>query len=92
MLEMEREVSDLVIVAHESVLRVLCAYFMENSADVWTPVPWGSPYTLGFPLYPEIPCLQNGCLVVCGFGDGFMHSRYPHFLPTEFSFEDNRLR
>lgn len=43
MLEMEREVSDLVIVAHESVLRVLCAYFMENSADVWTPVPWFSP-------------------------------------------------
>jgi hypothetical protein len=34
MLEMEREVSDLLIIAHESVLRVLCAYFMENSADV----------------------------------------------------------
>jgi broad specificity phosphatase PhoE len=34
MLEMEREVSDLIIIAHESVLRVLCAYFMENSADV----------------------------------------------------------
>ena len=56
---MEREVSDLVIVAHESVLRVLCAYFMENSADVWTPVPWDSPYTLGFPGYPEIPCLAK---------------------------------
>jgi 6-phosphofructo-2-kinase / fructose-2,6-biphosphatase 4 len=39
MLEMEREVSDLCIIAHESVLRVLCAYFMENSADVPTPLP-----------------------------------------------------
>lgn len=34
MLEMEREVCDLLIIAHESVLRVLCAYFMENSAHV----------------------------------------------------------
>ena len=34
MLEMEREGNDLLIIAHESVLRVLCAYFMENSADV----------------------------------------------------------
>lgn len=36
MLEMEREMSDLLIIAHESVLRVLCAYFMENSAEVWS--------------------------------------------------------
>ena len=35
MLEMEREVNDLLIVAHESVLRVLCAYFVETSADVF---------------------------------------------------------
>jgi broad specificity phosphatase PhoE len=34
MLEMEREVKDLLIIAHESVLRVLCAYFLEISADV----------------------------------------------------------
>jgi 6-phosphofructo-2-kinase / fructose-2,6-biphosphatase 4 len=34
MLEMEREVSDLLIVAHESVLRVLCAYFMGHSTNV----------------------------------------------------------
>jgi len=33
MLEMEREVTDLVIIAHQSILRVLCAYFMENSAE-----------------------------------------------------------
>jgi 6-phosphofructo-2-kinase / fructose-2,6-biphosphatase 4 len=38
MLEMEREVKDLLIVAHESVLRVLCAYFMGNSADVYSPI------------------------------------------------------
>jgi hypothetical protein len=34
MLEMEREVSDLLIIGHESVLRVLCAYFLEKNADV----------------------------------------------------------
>ena len=39
MLEMEREMSDLCIIAHESVLRVLCAYFMGNSADVSLPSP-----------------------------------------------------
>jgi len=38
MLEMEREVNDLVIIAHESVLRVLCAYFLEISADVLPPL------------------------------------------------------
>ena len=42
MLEMEREVSDLCIIAHESVLRVLCAYFMENSAEV--PYPRHIPF------------------------------------------------
>jgi 6-phosphofructo-2-kinase / fructose-2,6-biphosphatase 4 len=40
MLEMERETSDLLIIAHESVLRVLCAYFMENSADVCHFMKW----------------------------------------------------
>lgn len=34
MLEMEREVNDLLIIAHESILRILCAYFIENSAEV----------------------------------------------------------
>jgi 6-phosphofructo-2-kinase / fructose-2,6-biphosphatase 4 len=34
LLEMEREVSDLLIIAHESILRVLCAYFLEKHADV----------------------------------------------------------
>jgi len=48
MLEMEREVTDLVIIAHQSVLRVLCAYFMENSAEVRTlfPCPSRGPYHL----------------------------------------------
>lgn len=42
----------------------------------------------------RFPVLQKGWLVVCGFGDGFMHSRYPHLYhgPMEFSFEDDRLR
>lgn len=31
---MEREVSDLLIIAHETILRVLCAYFLEKHADV----------------------------------------------------------
>jgi 6-phosphofructo-2-kinase/fructose-2,6-biphosphatase 4 len=35
LLEMEREVSDLLIIAHESTLRVLCAYFLEKHADVF---------------------------------------------------------
>jgi broad specificity phosphatase PhoE len=36
---MERETKDLLIIAHESVLRVLCAYFLEVSADVRSPPP-----------------------------------------------------
>ena len=38
MLEMEREANDLLIIAHESDLRVLCAYFLEISADVPPPL------------------------------------------------------
>ena len=34
MMEMERETNDLLIIAHESVLRVLYAYFMGSGTDV----------------------------------------------------------
>jgi broad specificity phosphatase PhoE len=40
---MERETKDLLIIAHESVLRVLCAYFLEVSADVRSPPPRSTP-------------------------------------------------
>ena len=57
MLEMEREVTDLVIIAHQSVLRVLCAYFMENSADVRTL----------FLVYPVVVSISFHGIVWAGF-------------------------
>jgi 6-phosphofructo-2-kinase / fructose-2,6-biphosphatase 4 len=50
MLEMERETKDLLIIAHESVLRVLCAYFLEMSADVRPSAPVSSTGFWGFVL------------------------------------------